>query len=658
MRQDGFLSANVQAEDPTFSKKLCAMMQGGFAWGTSRIQATPVAPRMPSRHAAGRVDCKKVHVSWHKAVRTVWLNFGNGEIAKRVSTKFAAGAYTVLGQRVTAGTPIQASSRRGRSYNPVSWTVKLADVPGSARESDISRTISLPADRPRHMELSAPGYDSDDDQAAVMVQSLLTKIGPVEYWEVTLESTAKRAKATARFLDEADARDAVSQLNGKELPFHKNGKLTVQRVYSAKFKVRSDIYNAVISRISAHVDEWKKKHVSFRAYPSSKMLKVEGESDTEVASVKAALDGILGGIVARDGQASLWDSSLKGNGPIWRAIKQRQHELGVVVVREKAKQELRLFGTNAKCNEAQKQLANLFRMQASSAHVIELDSVTFGWACCGGFKTIVGRLGTEGAVLDVVSSPKRIVISGSMEDYETALAIVNNRDLVHQPAAGTVSGNAVTEDCSICWTEADAPIRTACDHIYCQDCFENGCSASTVPGTDFALLCHGDQGHCNRLVSLDDLHKHLSSAVFESILERSFTSYVRCHPHELRFCPTPNCGYVYRVTESAKAHTCSNCLQPTCSACHEPHVDMTCAEYKDIRSGGYAAFEKLKKESGIKDCPKCKTPIEKVTGCNHMTCVACNVHMCWVCLMTFPSGEPVYTHMNKMHGGHTTWDGM
>lgn len=82
---------------------------------------------------------------------------------------------------------------------------------------------------------------------------------------------------------------------------------------------------------------------------------------------------------------------------------------------------------------------------------------------------------------------------------------------------------------------------------------------------------------------------------------------------------------------------------------------MTCAEYKDIKSGGYAAFEKLKKEVGIKDCPECKTPLEKISGCNHITCVGCKAHMCWVCMMTFASGALVYDHMDKMHGGHVEW---
>ena len=34
----------------------------------------------------------------------------------------------------------------------------------------------------------------------------------------------------------------------------------------------------------------------------------------------------------------------------------------------------------------------------------------------------------------------------------------------------------------------------------------------------------------------------------------------------------------------------------------------------------------------IKPCPYCNNHVEKNKGCNHMTCIICNTHWCWLCL--------------------------
>jgi predicted Zn-ribbon and HTH transcriptional regulator len=154
-----------------------------------------------------------------------------------------------------------------------------------------------------------------------------------------------------------------------------------------------------------------------------------------------------------------------------------------------------------------------------------------------------------------------------------------------------------------------------------------------------------------RVLGIAELNQHLSSTAFEEVLEESFASHIRRRPDEYRFCPTPDCGFIYRSTTSAKTYTCPKCLEVTCTRCNDHHGPMTCADYKDLKSGGLEAFERFKKSMKIKDCPKCKTPIEKIDGCNHMTCGGCAAHLCWICLKIFPTGVLCYDHLSKEHGG-------
>lgn len=49
-----------------------------------------------------------------------------------------------------------------------------------------------------------------------------------------------------------------------------------------------------------------------------------------------------------------------------------------------------------------------------------------------------------------------------------------------------------------------------------------------------------------------------------------------------------------------------------------------------------------------KDCPSCAVKIEKVGGCNHMSC-PCGVHWCWVCSGIY-SQDSIYDHMANCGG--------
>ena len=348
-----------------------------------------------------------------------------------------------------------------------------------------------------------------------------------------------------------------------------------------------------------------------------------------------------------NGDVPFWNPSLVMKGRSLSRLKQIETEFGVLLLRDKVKRQLKYFGSKAKQQAVRRSVVENLSVDPHEEYVIDLSDHDFAWACRGGFSQINETLGHGIASFDVVSKPKRIIIAGSLAQYRLAV------DVLQYKKDSSKSGptDLGDQDCSICWTPAESPVHLECRHVYCLECFDGLCKSADAGGTDFLILCQGNMGSCGKTLNLPEIKEHLSSTSLEEVLAISFASYTRRRPQEFRYCPTPECGNIYRADTHSKIYTCTRCLEVTCTSCHEQHGTMSCADFKDLKSGGYEAFEKYKKEMNIKDCPKCKTPIEKTYGCNHMTCGACKAHICWVCLMTFKEAGFCYDHLSAEHGG-------
>ncbi|KAK5266905.1 hypothetical protein LTR99_006137 [Exophiala xenobiotica] len=638
--------ATLKVKDPNFAKELATRLKNQH----STLSAMPIPIE------AGQASCRKVYISWHKATKSAWLNFGNGKIAYTVAEKFNKGEYKCRGQSVKSSTAKQ-SQRRGRGalvHNPVAWTITLSDIPGYATQEDVKAAITSFHDAPRHIEMGPVSYSVSDAEVSVEVRTLLEKHGQLESFRLAPASEGKRVKVSAWFGEETDARSACS-LNNQSLDILGKGKLTVVLVQSAKVKVRTTIYLAWKKRIDEEAKTWKENYLTFHVYQdaSHSTLKVEGSSTKEVARARKILNEISEGVVLTDGGTSVWSSTLDSNGVAYRNLKVVEKELQVVIDRSKSKRQLRFYGPPEKSQQAVHLISAMLEKECQPTYEIDLDRNQFAWVMKGGSKGIEQVLGNDVAVLDVVS--KKMVIRGTQQQYDAALAVMGGstdneiREILDGPSEP--EGN-----CPICFCEADAPIQTWCKHTYCLECFEGACqSAASMSKGEFQVKCQGADGTCSTILSLHELKTHLSSSVFETVLKTSFEEYIQRRPDTFRYCPTPDCGCIYRCAIASDAkprpYTCRNCFEPICTSCHARHGDYSCAEYKDIASGGYEALQRLKSELNIKDCPKCTTPMEKTEGCNHMTCVACRAHICWVCMSVFKASGPCYAHMREAHGG-------
>ncbi|KAG5980967.1 hypothetical protein E4U55_003448 [Claviceps digitariae] len=512
--------ADIKVEDAHFSRRFCDALAHKK---DDALTAVPVNAPMPQTTNYRRVDSKKVYCSWHKPTKKAWLNYGSQDMAARVGSNFSAGVYTVLDQRVRCESVTGGAGKR----NPLAWTIRLLDIPAHAQKAHVARAMSS-AWAPRHVELSAPSYNIDLPMPNTLIESLLLQAGPLGRWEGAAEGSGKRFKAKAWFMNDADARQAVKSLQDKPLSFNSHGKLTVQLVHSARLKVPTRVYDVVEEEIAEHKQAWASQHLVYMAYPPDaqglRVLKIEGEVAPDVAKAKATLEKIVDGeVLMRDGKP-IWSPSFAANGPAYQAIKQLERDLGILIVRDKRRTRLQLLGPRPQRQKAQQALAELAQSKSSSVHIIELDAEQFSRAFKGGYRAIAAAIGEDKVVLDVASSPRRILVAGSENDVRVTQEILQNGVEGKPTARADQDQGSTDRDCAICWTEAENPVHTACKHVYCAGCFADLCYAGVNSGP--CIRCQGDAGKCGEIIPRTELEKYISSAALDDILETAFTTYI------------------------------------------------------------------------------------------------------------------------------------
>lgn len=131
---------------------------------------------------------------------------------------------------------------------------------------------------------------------------------------------------------------------------------------------------------------------------------------------------------------------------------------------------------------------------------------------------------------------------------------------------------------------------------------------------------------CQQIVSEAVFKEFVSSGEMARYESFALTSFVDINK-TLRFCPGKNCTMVVKAPLSYPRSVRCTCGSVFCFRCgEEAHDPASCAELALWK-------EKCQNESetanwilaNTKQCPKCKTRIEKNQGCNHMTCRQCKV---------------------------------
>ncbi|KAF8018496.1 hypothetical protein BT93_H3391 [Corymbia citriodora subsp. variegata] len=211
---------------------------------------------------------------------------------------------------------------------------------------------------------------------------------------------------------------------------------------------------------------------------------------------------------------------------------------------------------------------------------------------------------------------------------------------------------AAEDSCPICFCEVEDGYQLeGCSHRFCRACLVEQCESAIRNLDSFPICCAREV--CGAPLLVTDLRLLLSAEKLDELFRASLGAFVASSGGLYRFCPSPDCPSVYRVTGPGilpEPFLCGACYAETCTRCHlEYHPYVSCERYREYKEDPDLSLKQwCVGRDDVKECPQCGYTIEKVDGCNHIEC-RCGRHLCWKCLKIFRNSEDCYDHLRSVH---------
>lgn len=592
---------------------------------------------------------RKVKLSCYAPSRRAWAHYKTLAIARHESASMDGKTFD--GRKIKTSVQLPSSNSRRLT----SFSVEIKGLPVNVNEFHLKQFC-------RGASSVAIGELSYGPHLPVdKIRLLLASFGPVDSFEMLPVANNKpKITAFAQFSTSDAAAAAAKTLNGVSQDLLGYSPLWVQQVHSVKYSTGARQFLTLKNELD-RLRDVHDKDCKIRYYdigpdgqPADPVfIRIYGEEPQALGRVKMKVEGLLRGEAWVEDGKDVWDEFF--DDPSGEEFLHGINVDGSFFVKSDTRlRTVYLFGDEARRDRAKELIRQRLMVRQSQRHVVSFEKSVLRVLLSGGYKTLQEEFGSAKVSLDIVSRTLTIQSEASEAlRFRRAVATISSSStpaLYHEGA-----------DCPVCFCPVTDPVNLPCGHDYCRTCLQHLLRAATS-GNFSQLECIAESqievskknASCGGAIPYHIIRDLLSPTEEKKLFEASFTSHIHARPNEFRYCPTPDCQVIYRPGEKGTILQCPSCLSRICAACHvEFHEGLTCEEYHENTSGGLDSFNKWRLEHNVKPCPNCRTNIEKIDGCNHMTC-RCGAHICWVCMKSFSNAdaaEGVYQHMTKAHGG-------
>ena len=535
-------------------------------------------------------------------------------------------------------------------------------------EKDVTSSVELmmPSVKVKRVFINRePGFEITDETLELQKKSLEECLGNFatdrrfSVYMVKPSPKAVQGYANLTFQDSEEGQAALRGLHGRSI--HAIGTVTLQPNLSTMLLCPRNVFTVIEGELRQQTikeleQTFDKMSIKVKDQQKHKRVAIEVRSDCTDHFILATT--ILNDVLKGDEIDCKISKNLEMllTNPVKDDLQTIQKNTGTVISQDWRNKVVRIHGNEAN-RELAKRAINKFLDDSitSNSHSWQIQ-LRGPNKPRGLLKALFVRFGVDLHGLQGIQGVQKIHVEfrshvlwivSSDEARETISHFVDDCcESLIQDSSSLHTENQTQLTCGICLCDLDETAdiyRLAC----CGHAYDKSCVIQQLKSAEIPLKCVTE--NCDEPVAWRDLQNLLSQSERKKLAFSALDAYVRGNPEIVKYCPTADCGMVYRVSGDGRRHKCGACLAAICTSCHmQYHSGLTCAMFKSERQVEGCLNEWMKKDpSNRKNCPKCSAPIEKNEGCNHMRCSQCRSHMCWLCLELFSTGEEVYVHQGR-----------